>query len=158
MFALISDEKGIGLIEVLVAVVLVALGVIGFLSMQTQGWLLSGRSDFMGRGAEILQKETEDSELLIMNPCNNITAVATPPITVYASGQTTLQSIGDAAFTVQKTIAPVPGTSNMWTLKVMVAWPGNSTGTSESVTVATQEFARYPAGCVNNSVTPNFNF
>jgi hypothetical protein len=134
------------MVEVLIALFLTMIGVIALLSMQPQGWLLSGRSDYLGRAAEVLHEQLESIEALIMNPCNSVTAGGARNIRV--SGMGSAQS-GDITFTVTPTITLI-GT-NVWRVTVRVTWPSNTTGISESIVVTRQEPFRFPAGCVDGS-------
>jgi hypothetical protein len=98
----------------------------------------------------ILQQELETHRAWIMNAGNpNPTALSNPLVTnrtVYASGQTTLQPQGDLTYTVTATttdLAPL-GTPNSWRVVVLVTWPGNSTGITDSVIVGRQLSFMWP--------------
>jgi len=136
----IYNNKGISLIEVLIALFLVSIGILALLSLQPAAWTLTGRSDFLGRAAGLLHKEMESVEILIMNPnFPNPCATTNPLITtqnVNPSGQSTAQS-GDIPYTLQTTIQD--NLNNSWTVRVQVTWPGNNTGISESLLVTRQE-------------------
>jgi hypothetical protein len=135
------------MIEVLIALLLTMIGVMALLSMQPQGWLLSARSDYLGRAAGVLHEELETIESLMMNPCKNVTAGVARNVRV--SGMESLQS-GDAEYTVTPTIASI-GT-NVWRVTVRVTWPLNTIGISESIIVTRQEPFRFPSGCTDGSV------
>lgn len=140
------------MIEVLIALFLTMIGVIALLSMQPQGWLLSGKSDYLGRAAEILHKELETKEALIMNPCNTVTE-GTFNKNVFSSG-TGGAGRGDAPYTVQTTVTSIG--VNVWRLTIRVTWPGNNTGIRESIVITRQEYFRSPAGCADNSQALNW--
>lgn len=146
MFSSLCNKKGISMIEVLIALLLTMVGVIGLISMQPQGWRLSGKSDNLGRASGILHKQLENIESLIMNPCNAVTAGASRNVIV--SNMAGAQ-VGDATFTVQPAITSI-GT-NVWRATVRVTWTGNNTGISESIVVTRQEPFRSPAGCADSS-------
>jgi len=129
------------MLEVLIALFLTMIGVLALLSMQTQGWLLSARSDYLGRAAQILHEEFETNEVFIMNQCNPV-AAGTNNRTVFASGQGAAQR-GDARFAVQTTITPIA--TNVWRVTIIVTWPGNNTGIRESRIVTRQE--HFKQGC-----------
>ncbi len=153
MFSLICNKKGLSMIEVLIALFLTMIGVMALISMQPQGWLLSGRSDYLGRAAEVLHKELETKEALIMNPCNTVTE-GTFNKNIFASG-TGGVGTGDAPYAVQTTIALVG--ANTWRLTIRVTWPGNNVvGIRENVIVTRQEYFRSPAGCADNSQALNW--
>ena len=135
------------MIEVLIALFLTMIGVMALISMQQQGWLLSARSDYLGRAAGVLHEELETIESLIMNPCNVVTAG--PARNIRVSGMGAAQS-GDVTFTVTPTITSI-GT-NVWRVTVRVTWTGNNTGIRESIIVTRQEPFRFPSGCTDGSV------
>jgi Tfp pilus assembly protein PilV len=149
MFSSICNKNGISLIEVLIAVFLISFGVLGLISIQPKAWSLSGKSDYLGRAAGILQEELEMNEAFILNPCNPNPCSATNPSTstknIFISGLSSPQA-GDAPFTVQTTITD--NADNTWTVVVQVTWPGSTGGISESLVVTRQELFRSPAGCV----------
>lgn len=141
------------MVEALIALFLTMIGVIALLSMLPQGWLLSARSDYLGRAAGILHEELETKEALIMNPCNTVTEGAFNK-NVFASGTGGLGA-GDAPYTVQTTIALVG--ANAWRVTIRVTWPGNNVvGIREGVVVTRQEYFRSPAGCADNSQALNW--
>ena len=141
----IFSKKGIGLIEVLISLFLVSFGILALLSLQPSAWRLTGKSDLLGRAGELLHKELETTEILIMNPNNADPCATTNPLTtttlnVYPSGQTVAQA-GDVPFTVARTITR---TLNTWTVQVTVTLPGNPSTISESRIVTRQENFRWP--------------
>jgi len=123
MSRLISyNNRGIGLIEVVIAIFLVTVGVLAILSMQPSAWRLVGKSDYLGRGAGILHRELERREACIMNPCNTVATgtAASPPILV--SGLPGAVS-GDATYWVTTQVSkPNPGI-DLWNVTVTVTWP-----------------------------------
>ncbi|MEW6115852.1 MAG: prepilin-type N-terminal cleavage/methylation domain-containing protein [Nitrospirota bacterium] len=139
----ICNKKGLSMIEVLIALFLTMIGVMALISMQPQGWLLAGKSDYLGRASELLIKELQRNETLIMNPCNAVAAGTTNQIR-FASGQAAAQP-GDAQFNVQTTIAPSAITANAWNVTVTVTWTGNPVGITESLVVTRQD--AYCQGC-----------
>ncbi len=128
------------MVEVLITLFLTTVGIMALLSMQPTAWSTAGRSDFLGRAAGVLQSEMERNELFIMNPNNTVTT-GTGTRTVYASSQSSQQA-GDVTYTVNTTVTPLAGSTNAWTVKVAVTWPGNSRGISESTIVSRQEYFR----------------
>lgn len=141
MSYLTSNEKGVTLIESVLAILLVSIGLLGLLSMQPASWRASARADHLGHAAMILNQELTRQELWIMNPCNTVTAGSTGQ-TVYSSGQGSALA-GDLSFTVQTTTTNID--TNTWRVTIRVSWPLNSTGIAESVVVTRQEPFR--AGC-----------
>jgi len=142
MLPTLSNKKGITLIEGLISILITSVGLMALLSMQSPAWRLSGKSDYMGRGAGILNKELSRQELFIMNPCNAVTT-GTTIMNVNASGESVAQA-GDATFQVTTVIA-APA-SNWWRITVTVTWPNSTFTLSDSVDVTRQEPFRY-GGC-----------
>ena len=138
------NNRGLGLVEVVIAIFLTTVAVMAVMSMQPAAWKTAARSDYLGRAAGLMHEELQRQEALIMNPCYAVTAATTGPTPVYASGQTAAQASGDATFQRTTTIALL--TTNVWRVTVRVAWTGH-TGISESLVVTRQEGFRYPDGC-----------
>ena len=142
------NSRGIGLIEVIIAIFLVTVGVLAILSMQPSAWRLVGKSDYLGRGAGILHRELERREVCIMNHCNDpATGTATaPPIQVSGLGAAVS---GDAQYTVRTTITPVVGSTSAWTVTVTVTWPDQVAhgyrDLTESIVVARNQRFAFPA-------------
>ena len=163
MSRLISSNRGIGLIEVIIAIFLVSVGVMAILSMQPTAWRTIGKSDYMGRGAGILHRELELYEAWIMNPCNMILPDGNRPVQAIIVSDLAAEVRGDATYTVTPTIARI-GATNVWTVTVTVTWPDqvahNYRNLVESADVAQQDGFRFPAGCADGSNTvlpfPNF--
>lgn len=152
----IGNSRGIGLIEVVIAIFLVTVGVLAIISMQPSAWRLVGKSDYLGRGAGILHRELERREVCIMNPCNTVstgTAIS-PPILVSGLGS---MAAGDAQYTVQTTVTPVAGSTTAWTVIVTVTWPDQVThgyrNLTESIVVARNKTFEFPPDCIPSGVT-----
>ena len=143
MLAILSNKRGITLIEGLISILITSVGLMALLSMQSPAWRLSGKSDYMGRGAGILNKELSRQELFIMNPCNPVTA-GTTIMNVNASGESVAQA-GDATFQVTTVITPFASGAG-WRVAVTVTWPNSTFTLSDSVDVTRQEPFRY-GGC-----------
>jgi hypothetical protein len=154
MSRLILSNRGISLVEVVIAIFLVAVGVMAILSMQPTAWRTVGKSDYLGRGAGILHRELELREAWIMNPCNVVPLGNRPVQNIIVSGLGA-EVRGDATYTVNTTVTPVGGTTNTWTVTVTVTWPDqvlrNYRNLVESADVAQQDGFKFPAGCVNNT-------
>jgi len=138
------DNRGFTLVEVLIAIFITVVAVLGTLALISPAWKTATRSDYLGRASGILYETLMTHEARILNPCNAVPPSATT--TVFASGQTTAQQ-GDAQFIVNTTITAI---TNAWRVTVRVSWPPlNATGISESLVVTRQEGFRFPAGCPN---------
>jgi Tfp pilus assembly protein PilV len=140
MFSLRCNNRGISLVEVVIAIFLTTIGVLAVLSLQPTAWKTAARSDYMGRAAGILYKELETHEVFIMNCCNAVTAGATTN-NVLVSGEAAAQP-GDATFTVTTTITNIA--ANVWRVDVRVAWAGHA-GIIESIVVTRQQ--RFQGAC-----------
>jgi Tfp pilus assembly protein PilV len=138
MFCSMGNKKGITLIEVVVAELMLMIGVLGLLSLMPSAWRLSGQSDYLGRAAGILQRQLQAVEVEIMNPVIGVTP-GTTTANVYSSGDS-LGREGDVPFTLQTTRTALG--ANTWTLLVRVTWPTNPRGISESLIVSKQEYYR----------------
>jgi Tfp pilus assembly protein PilV len=144
----ICNNRGIGLIESVIAILLVSIGLIALMSMQPSSWRASARADFQGRAAMMLGSELASQELLIMNPCNTVT-LGEVSRTLYASGPEGTGQRGDISFSVSTTItARADIGANVWQVTVQVSWPPiNATGITESTIVTRQEHFR--SGCAS---------
>jgi Tfp pilus assembly protein PilE len=143
MSRLPCDNRGFTLVEVVIAMFLTIVAVLGILALVSPAWRTAARSDYLGRASGILYEQLVMQEALIMNPCNTVTTGTTGPTAVFASGQTTAQP-GDVQFNVTTTITST-GT-DVWSVNVRVAWTGHS-GIAETIVVTRQEGFRFPAGC-----------
>ena len=155
MSRLIFNSRGIGLIEVVIAIFLVSIGVLALLSMQPSAWRAVGKSDYLGRGAGILHRELEMREAWIINPCNIVPTGNRQQQIIAVSGMGGAIQ-GDAAYTVNTTITPVAGSTNAWTVSVTVTWADQLLrgyrNLNESVVVSKQDTFRFPTGCLNNTI------
>lgn len=139
-----GNEKGISLIESLVAVLLLTIGVVAVMTMQPTSLKTGAKADNLGRAVMLLHKELMIQEAWIMNPCNDVTT-GTVTKTVYTSDQETALS-GDASFNVSTVTTAVAGTTNTWRVSITVSWPLNTTGITDNLIVTRQESFRF--GCV----------
>ena len=141
MSSLPCNNRGFTLVEVVIAMFLTVVAVLGIFALVSPAWKTAARSDYLGRAAGILHETLTTQEALIMNPCCSVTEGPTGPTAVFASGQTTAQP-GDVQFNVTTTITNLA--TNVWRVTVRVAWPGH-TGISESLVVTRQ--AGFRSGC-----------
>jgi Tfp pilus assembly protein PilV len=141
MFSSLRNKAGMGLPEVIIAMLLMTVGITALLSVQSPTLRLTARSDFAGRAAGILQKTFETQEAWIMNSCNVVT-LGTVTENVRVSGMAAAQP-GDVTYVVTRTIAA--NANGTFRVSVRVTWPGNATGLSESIIVSRQQF--FQQGC-----------
>jgi hypothetical protein len=136
MFNSICTEKGITLIEALLAVCLTTIGIMALLSLFSTSWRLAGTSDSLGKASGILFQQMGIQQNRILNP-NTSVAAGTTTATVYPSGQV-VPTPGETPFTARTSLTDLGGGS-AWLVRVRVTWPGNGTGISESLRVTRQE-------------------
>lgn len=152
MSRLPCNNRGFTLVEVVIAIFLTIVAVLGILALISPAWKTAARSDYLGRASGILYETLMTREAWIMNPCCIVTAGTTGPIVVFASGSLTTAQQGDAQFNVTTTITSI-GTS-VWRVDVRVSWPPiNATGISESLVVTRQEGFRFPGVCTTGGST-----
>jgi hypothetical protein len=146
MLRLTCNNRGIGLIEVVIAIFLVSVGVLAILSMQPSAWRTVGKSDYLGRGAGILHRELEAREVFIMNSCNVVPIGNQPQQTILVSGLGGAVS-GDATYTVNTNITAVSASS--WQVTVTVTWPEQlqhgSRNLTDGIIVTRQQ--KFQQGC-----------
>lgn len=143
MFNIVCNKKGVSIVEVTMATMLVMLGVVGVLAVLPSGFKLQSKTDALGRAAGILHETMETNSMLLMNCCQALPA--TPATTTVRPSGNASKQAGDIDFTVTTTITSA-GT-NLWNLKVNVAWPTNPTGIQDSTLVSLQTPFQNPAGC-----------
>ncbi|HSW63219.1 MAG TPA: prepilin-type N-terminal cleavage/methylation domain-containing protein [Dissulfurispiraceae bacterium] len=138
----IKNDRGMTLIEVLIAVALLVVGILGTLTVFPLGWISTTRADRIGQAAEILHREMETVQINIQNECNPVAAGATTFPSVWSGGQAAAQP-GDMQYTVTRTIQTLP--NDFWLVSVQVTWTGNAAGTRDSFTVTRDP--NYKQGC-----------
>ncbi len=157
MLLLRTSTKGLGLVEVLIAIFLTATAIMGLFSLQSPAFRAASKADYMGRASEIMQRQLESTEVYLMNQCNT-NALATQGIpavpavgggtasatyTVYVSGLGSAAT-GDASYTITTTIT-TPA-ANYHRVSVTVTWPPlNSTGVTQTIYVTRQYY--FKNGC-----------
>jgi hypothetical protein len=119
----LCNKKGVGMIDAVMALFITLIGIAGLLAIMPIGWGLAGTSDIRTRALEIMHRELENDEMLIMNPCNIITIGTIPDKIVNSSGSTATLA-GDASFRVQKKITQQPDSG--WEITVTVLWAGTN--------------------------------
>ena len=129
------------MIEVLIAILLTAVGLMTILSLQSTSLRTVGKSDFLGRASGILYNELEKNEAFIMNPSNTVTIGTTGPTPVLVSYQPAAVE-GDITFQVTTVIDSLG--ANTWRVTVTVTWPPlNPTGITENIVVTRQDGYRF---------------
>ncbi|HNQ65260.1 MAG TPA: hypothetical protein PLS33_04325 [Smithella sp.] len=138
------NNKGMGMVEVLIAIFLTSVAVLSILALQPSGWKAMAKSDFAGRAAEVLYNTLEDYQVRISNPCNAVTTGNQAQQTVTTSGETDAIQ-GDITYTVDVNIVQTNVDPQTFVVTVTVTWPGNTRGISESLSITRQEI--YKFGC-----------
>jgi len=131
------NNKGITLVESMIAVFLTAIAVVSLMPMLDMALRTGSRSDYLGRAEGILQSELESQEQTIMKTTSSSSVSAgtvTKQVTV--SGMTGVA--GDANFTVVTTTSLNGASTNSWIVNVTVTWTGNTNGITSSI-VASQQ-------------------
>ncbi len=121
---MILNNKGISLIESLIAVMLTGIAIIGLLTMQPLGWQSAGKADSISHATGIMQRELENAECSIMSG------------TIPSNKVNVSETMGNESYTVNTTIT-VPDTGR-WLVRVSVTWPGNTKGVKSSIVVTRQ--------------------
>ena len=118
-------SKGMGLVEVMIAMFLTTVAIMAIFSLQAPAFRTAGKADYLGRAAEILERQLESTEVYVMNVCNlnasvNEVAITTIPAIPAAVGAITnalydvrtsglvADITGDATYHVNTTITAMP--------------------------------------------------
>lgn len=137
----ILNNKGISLIEVVVAMFLTAIAVISILPMQDMSMRTGFRSDYLGRAAGIMQAELETQEYAIMNEAIPVVVTTVPAEKDIQVSGLGAGYDGDATFTVftSITLNPAATLANSWIVNVRVTWIGGpANGISSSIIASRQ--------------------
>lgn len=121
-----SDNKGITMIESLIAVFLTSFVIIGLMTMQPLAWQAGAKADQLGGATEIMQRELETLENHVMR--------GTLPIPA-AKVNVPVQE-GKVVFSLNSSITDL--TLNKFMIHVQVTWTGNTTGVKSSM-IATRQ-------------------
>ena len=141
-----KNNKGISLVESIVAVLLLTIGVLAILSMQPTALKTSSRADYLGHAVMLLNREFMIQEAWIMNPCNAVSVGTVNRTAVYSSENTATRN-GDPSFNITIVTSVVTGQANTWNVTITITWPPvNSVGITDNMIVTRQEAFRF--GCV----------
>jgi Tfp pilus assembly protein PilV len=131
----ISNNKGITLVEVMIAFFLTTVAIVSIMPMFTLAMNSTVKSDYKGRAIGILQKELEFREMQVMqgdvpseSPKNFDDKI------VQVSGLTSKE--GDATFTIKTKMSKIDDCS--WLINVQVTWSGNNNGVKNSMVASIQ--------------------
>ena len=132
----IFNNKGISIIETLMAALLTVVAIISLLPMQDISVRTGFRADYLGRAQGIMQTALETSELQVMIPTIPV-SLGTSTATVRVSGQSGVA--GDATFTVVTTTTVNPSAPNSWLVNVRVTWTGGPANGINSSMIVTKQ-------------------
>ena len=137
---ILFNKKGMTLIECLVAFVLTTIAVVSLMTMQSLAWKGSGSSDYLGRAAEILQRELEFREGNMLWGTPGLVALTT---CADKSGNTVTCGTSSAVFTITyntptstATLRSDGVTVTTYLINVQVTWPGSVNGITSSMKVS----------------------
>ena len=121
---MILNNKGISIVESLIAVMLTGMMMIGLLTMQPLSMQSAGKADNVSHATELMQSELETAECNIMDKT----------LTLPGDKVNVVQTIGNQTFTINRTTTVRDAFT--WLVRVRVNWPGNTTGVSSSIIVS----------------------
>ncbi len=134
------NNKGISLIESMIAVFLTAIAIIALMPMQDMSLRTAYRSDYVGRATMILQSELELQEAFIMRT-NNLGAIVIGTLpTRVVRGSNVPGVAGDITFNIVTTVRANPASpANSFLVNARVTWPPmNTIGITSSIIVKRQ--------------------
>ncbi|MFO7569308.1 MAG: hypothetical protein R6W75_05880 [Smithellaceae bacterium] len=138
---MISNNKGITLVESLIAIFLTAVAIVSLMPMQDISLRTGARADYLGRASYIMQSELEIREYFIMNQNNAIVLAQTVPFVKGFTLDGVLTTVAaERYFTVNTLINPVAGATNAWIINVQVTWPHGPTNGIKSSLIATRHY------------------
>jgi Tfp pilus assembly protein PilV len=121
---IIPGEKGITLVESLIAAFLTMAVIVGLMTMQSVSWQTAGKSDATGRAVGILQAELESLENDIMRG--------------HVPGAKSNEEVSSGSFPYFVTTTVSEVSTNKWLINVRVTWSRNARGVTSSMIVARQ--------------------
>lgn len=143
-----NNQKGLSLVECIVALVLTTVAIVSLISMQSLAWRGAGKSDYLGRAIGIIQRELEQNQLAIMKgaiPANAQTCAdkeGSPVGCDSAEKMFILNKTTTSCFCSGTTACVCPNTTgspvNTWRFNVRITWPESEKGMSSSVIVSRQ--------------------
>jgi Tfp pilus assembly protein PilV len=135
MLNILFTNKGITLVESLIAMFLTGVAIVSLMPMQDMSLRTVSRADQMGRAAGIMQTVLEEREAFIMRASNAITT-GTTTTTVRTTDVSNVE--GDNSYTVTTTISQNGASTISWLVNVRIVWPGNANGLRSSLIVTRQ--------------------
>lgn len=137
MSSILQNKKGITLVEAVIALFIAAIAIFAVAPMQDMAIRTAGRSDFLGRAAEIAQAEAVTREAIIMTPyCPTPPTVCPPLPPGYIDSVNQAVVVDNITFSVT-TVTTHPA-QNLWLVSVNVTWPGNVNGITNNRVITQQ--------------------
>lgn len=135
------NNKGITLVESLIAVFLAAIAIVSLMPMQDMSLRAGAKADYLGRASFIMQSELEAQEYFIMNQNNAVVLAQTVPFVQGFTADGVLTAVAaQRFFTVNTFITPVAGSTNAWIVNVQVVWPRGPANGIRSSIIATRHY------------------
>jgi Tfp pilus assembly protein PilV len=136
LIKIIMNEKGLTILECILAVFMTTVTIISLVSMQSLSWTNAGKSDYMGRAQGLMQAELETRECEIMTGAT--TSLSTTSCRSKDGKVVTCGGSG-VTFSVTTSIADnSANVTNTYLLRTNVKWPGSKNGIKSSMLVARQ--------------------
>jgi len=122
-------DKGISIIESLIAVMLTGIMMLGLVAMQPLSLQSAGKADALSQATELMQRELETVENTIMDM----------NLTIPADKVNVSQTVGNKTFTINTT-STLRADGITWLVRVRVNWQGNTNGVSSSMIVSRLDY------------------
>lgn len=144
----LKNEKGLTIVECIMALFLTTVMVVSLINMQSLAWVGAGKSDYLGRAVGILQRELENREYDIMK--STVPSTGTATTCADQNGEDIACSQAGKMFTITTTTTAcsvsstgvitcsAAATPNIWRITVQLSWTGNSHGLGSTIMVSPQ--------------------
>ena len=119
---MIFNNKGITIVESLIAVFLTAIAIATLISMQPLSWQSAGKADSISRAVGIMQQELESNQMLILNGSPSTSDANFVDIVIDKE-------------TFQKKMTVTQPSTDTWLVNVHVKWRTNPKGIKSSIIV-----------------------
>lgn len=128
-------EKGLSIVECVIALLLTTVAVVSLIEMQSLAWRGAGKSDYLGRAQGLLQRELERCEYSILRSVN----IPADTKCMDQFGNDADCKADNAVFTInylETTPANIPANTRL--LNVKITWPGSKSGIRSSLIILPQ--------------------
>ncbi|MCX5848941.1 MAG: hypothetical protein NTW65_05785 [Deltaproteobacteria bacterium] len=137
MKKLICTEKGLSIVECMVAFTLTIIAMVALMSMQPLALQGAGKSDILSRASNLMQSQLNSYENSIMIGAN------VQSNTAYADERGNVPPSNNAStvFTITTTITTPSGfAAGTKLVNVKITWPGSKNGIKNSIIVSPQSW------------------